>query len=681
MSKSVYLLATLLQSGLVWAGNTEDVDPAQDKSTETVTVTGRRIQQQTEPSETTQKLLDIAGNAGDPLSAVYAFPGVVYAGGDAGGAPAIRGSSPDDNAFYIDGMPAGYIFHLFGDSIFNENLIAEFTLLPAAFGGEYGNATGGIIDVALRDPKQQPWSATVDASFLKAGFLVEGQTGHDQSAFMSYRRSLIQFFVDEDDELDDDVRVLQAPESDDYQGKYQWLIGDRHKFSFSVSGARDFGALSIAETSTIGRADPDSIGDLTFEQRFDSQALRWDFYGDKLTEATVSLNHLLNTLQYNYGDGQYVTIDDERNIWRSSVAFSPGKRHLLRFGQDVEQRDFIYSFDVIPYFCTDHQADCEGNKGERIQDDATSTVDQYALYLTDQWRVADNWTSEIGVRTEYNKLTEQRLTHPRVSLTWAATDEWSITAKAGSYSRMPDAEKVLPVLGNPALHVPTAKHFALATRYQLVGDWQTSFELYEKHLDDLPRAIEPDLDTDQLHYTNDVSGEAKGIEWVIEKEKTDKWYGWFSLSWSRSERTDKLTDVTTEYYLDTPLIANAVFNYTFNDRWSAGARLTVRSGARYTPIIGIHPNPDYPDHYQPTYGELNSKTLPTYYRLDVQGQYDLRFFGHDAALTFGVINATNAENVSGYYFEPDGNETPDNFSIAKEVGMPAFAYVGFKVHF
>jgi hypothetical protein len=63
----------------------------------------------------------------------------------------------------------------------------------------------------------------------------------------------------------------------------------------------------------------------------------------------------------------------------------------------------------------------------------------------------------------------------------------------------------------------------------------------------------------------------------------------------------------------------------------------------------------------------------------MQGEYT--FPRLPASLTFGLVNATNADNVSGYFFEPDGNETPDDFTIAKEVGMPIFVYIGFKVMF
>lgn len=123
------------------------------------------------------------------------MPGVVYAGGDNGGEPAIRGSSPDDNAFYIDDMPVGYIFHLFGDSIFNENVVGDFSLHPAAFGSQYGNATGGFFDIKLRDPRNQDFTATADASLMKTGVMIESGINDDQAFYLSYSRSLIHFFT------------------------------------------------------------------------------------------------------------------------------------------------------------------------------------------------------------------------------------------------------------------------------------------------------------------------------------------------------------------------------------------------------------------------------------------------------------------------------------------------------
>src|SRR5687768_8005193 len=72
----------------------------------------------TRPTLETEKLLNLPGTMGDPIYSVFSLPGVLFSGGDFG-QPAVRGSAPEDNAFQIDFLPAGYIYHPFGFSIFN----------------------------------------------------------------------------------------------------------------------------------------------------------------------------------------------------------------------------------------------------------------------------------------------------------------------------------------------------------------------------------------------------------------------------------------------------------------------------------------------------------------------------------------------------------------------------------
>jgi len=125
-----------------------------------VLVLGKKLQPATEMTQQTERLLSIAGAATDPLQAIYALPGVTFSsGGDGPGAsePVIRGSAPQDNAYFIELIPASYIFHLFGNSIFEKHIISAFDLYPAAFSSKYGNATGGIIDVTF-------WAASLTRS-------------------------------------------------------------------------------------------------------------------------------------------------------------------------------------------------------------------------------------------------------------------------------------------------------------------------------------------------------------------------------------------------------------------------------------------------------------------------------------------------------------------------------------
>lgn len=654
-----------------------------EQEVEVIEINGRRNQANTEVTEKTEQLLNVAGIGNDPLSAVYSLPGIVYAGSDTG-SPAVRGSSPDDNAFYIDDMPAGYIFHLFGDSIFNENLIRDFDLHPAAFGSEFGNATGGVFDVQLRDPRHQHIETTVDLSMLKSGVMAEGSLTENSAFYLSYRRSQIHLFLPEGEE-NEGYTIFKAPISDDYQAKYQWLIGDAHKLTFSASGASDTGGINISENSEDGRIDPDSIGDLKITTRFDSQSISWQYYGDDHKMMHFVAGHNVNQTDEKFGDGQFIKVDDESYNLRFFYQLAWLENHKLGFGIDYSKSEVDYSFDVIPYYCTEFDSDCRQHKGDRIQDDTSLSDQNIAVYLDETWQINNNWQLVLGVRGERNDYTKQSFVHPRFALNWLATDSLTIKAKAGTYSRFPDIDTAIKKLGNPKIASPKATHYSLGVDYDLNGLWFTSIDIYHKELSDLPRSTDElsvnNAINDDLHYTADTSGSAQGIEWLVRRERESGWFGWASLSWSQSERTDDLTNITSDYYLDTPMVANIVVNYELNERWDFGLRFTLRSGAKYTPIAGLRENPDYDGHYLPNYGEVNSKTLPVYHRLDLEANYKTTYWGYDAQWTWAVINAMAQKNVSGYYYDPQDGDSLDKFTVSGEEDMGIFPYVGLKMTF
>lgn len=670
LTRSIYLIL-FCSLGLV---------KADEQAIEKMEVVGQRNQALTEPSAETKKLLAVAGIDGDPINSVYSLPGVVFAGGDFGGEPAIRGSSPEDNGFYIDSMPADYIFHLFGDSIFNKDLVRDFNLEAAAFGSEYGDVVGGVFDVSLRDPKNQDLTVKLDASLLKTGVLVESAVTENQAFYFSYRRSLIHLFYSEGDE-EDGITVFDAPVSDDYQGKYQWLVGNEHKITFSVNGARDSGGINISAASEEGRIDPDLIGDASLNNGFHTQGVSWEYFPNELDTFSVAVNHVSTESREKYGAEQFVQLENDQVNFRGSVKTARISDHQVTLGIDAQRNDFEYSFDIIPYFCTDHDTNCIDQKGERIADTDNIKAIMLAAYLQDRWQITPSISLTTGLRVERDDYTEKTFVHPRANIQWFVSHALTLFAKAGKYSRFPDIDTALEKLGNPNIDPIESAHYATGAEYEFDDVWSTKVEIYHKEISKLARAVDVDAPNAEQRYTNDTSGQAHGIEWMLEKSLSDNWYGWLSVSWSNSERTDDILAVTTDYYLDTPLVVNAVANYQLNDHWDFGMRFTARSGAKYTPIIGIKANPDFPDTNVAVYGELNSETLPTYSRLDLQAKYRYLMFGNEAALTFAIINALNSENVSGYYFLPDGNETASDFNIEQEEGIGIFPSIGFEVTF
>ena len=122
----------------------EQTDIEDYEQIEEVVVRGEKLRK-SEPTLLTTKLTETAGTLGDPLRGIFSLPGVVQLD-DQTSEPAVRGSGPQDNEFLIDFLPTGYLFHIYGDSIIDENLLHDFGLQAAGFGPQYGNATGAVFD-------------------------------------------------------------------------------------------------------------------------------------------------------------------------------------------------------------------------------------------------------------------------------------------------------------------------------------------------------------------------------------------------------------------------------------------------------------------------------------------------------------------------------------------------------
>jgi len=643
---------------------------------EQLIVTGERARSRTEVSYETEKLLSVAGQMGDPVQAIYTLPSVVYDTSES--APAVRGSSPRDNHFMLDGQRTGPLMNRLYGSAINGDLLQDFTLYPAAFPAPYGHATGAVFDVRLRDPRNQPIETVVDLSMLRTSLLVEGALSENQSFYAGYRLSTLQFFVKDGDELNDGEKVTNLPELQDYQFRYQWKPGDQHKFTLTALGVSEEMGINLSEASDAGRIDPDVIGDAFFNSRWQSQQLRYELSGQQEQIFTVSLLNLSQRDHAGFGNEQFYRLQED--IQEVQLTWQQPLTDWLTWQTGVEagQREADYQYDMIMYYCTDHQPDCQANRGEREKDSDSFKMRYESAWLSTIWQLTPSLVWEIGGRYDKQDYTDESLLAPRTRISWFATDKLELTASAGRHQQMAETEKSLPKTGNPLLQSPGSDHYAAGFRYKFDG-WSIRLEGYHKEMSQLPRALDPQQDLQGLHYVSDVTGTSRGVELMLEKEPQDKWSGWLAVSYSQSERTDPVTKESTRYRLDTPIVVHAVFNYELGKNWTLGTVFTGRSGNLYSPIIGARQNPHHPDYLVPVYGELNSKRLPFYHRLDVELRRTSELFNRPVEYTMAVRNLYNRKNVSGYYLLNKNGE--QSYSIKTEDDFGIFPYVGMKLRF
>lgn len=660
----------------------------QQDNIERIQVTNKRTSVLTEITEDTEKLISMPGALGDPLQAVYALPGVVAAGGSMS-EPAVRGSSPSDNYFEVDFMPAGYIFHDFGNSIFNKYLIQDFRLYSAGFGTGFSDATGAVFDVTLRNPRAQNIKTTIDLSMFNAGVFVEGSIADDLAFYVSARKSTLPIFFSEGEELEDEdgeptgVIIDEAPDDHDYQGKLVWDVNGANSLSLLLTGAQDSAAASFNERADIALKAPEFFGEAVFSRAFNSQNVVWDHTANGIS-AKLGLGHLAHSERLDYGrnsrnpSGYFEQAEETQQTLKSRVNFAITSNDSITLDAAYFDKTIRYTYDTFLYICTELDPDCELTKGEQISGQMKADVSSYFLGANYQYAITPSLVADLGVQYQVNDYTDEKFTHPRLALTYFINNDNSIWAKWGSYNRMQDIGAILPQTGNPKLASQSSNQAVIGYQQYLDNEWSWSIESYYKTMDNLPLALTANDPDQHLRYSNQVSGKAYGVDLLINKNKTDNWYGWMSLSYAKSERTDERRNITRDYFADTPLVFNLVVNYQFNERWNAGLNFTARSGQAYTPIVGVQENPNHQDSFLPEYGEPFSERFDLYHRLDVRVERKTDFFGLDALLIFEVMNLYAQENTA--YIDLDYSKTTstnelylkeesDDFSMRPSVGF------------
>ncbi|WP_315817164.1 carboxypeptidase-like regulatory domain-containing protein [Paraflavitalea speifideaquila] len=87
----------------------------------------------------------------------------------------VRGGSPDQNVFLLDGNMVFNPTHLLGTMfIINRTSVKSLHLYKSNFPARYGGGLSSVIDVVTKDGNMQQWKGEANAGVLAGSFTVEG---------------------------------------------------------------------------------------------------------------------------------------------------------------------------------------------------------------------------------------------------------------------------------------------------------------------------------------------------------------------------------------------------------------------------------------------------------------------------------------------------------------------------
>ncbi len=618
---------------------------------------------------TADEIRVLPGTQGDALKAIQNFPGVARAPFGIG-LLAIRGTGPNDSAVFLGHHEIPTLFHFGGlTSVFNSDILDRIDFVPGNFDSRYGDAIGGIISVTPRAGRRDGYHGYVDSDLFDTGVLFEGPVGKGSFA-LAGRRSYIDFllpvFIPDDAGLD----LTIAPRYYDYQALFDYPVAG------GMLTARFFGS---DDRTKVVAANPNDVSPDERNQFESTQFFhRVDLAYEKITGPWRFLITPSYRLEYaQFGIGSFFDLDlRTHNVsLRSEVERKLGRRSALRVGTEYIGTWFEIDVEAPPL---PTGAGGSGSGDLRTQVDSAFAVP--ALYSTLTLGVTDTFTLYPGVRLGYyTRPDPTSFVDPRVNFAWQVADRTTLKGGTGIYTQSPQPVEYSEEFGNPRLALQHGLQNSMGVSQQL--DYGISLDstvffnyLWDQSASSTNLVLRPDGSVGPELFANTQRGRTYGLELLLRKQLTGRFFGWLAYTLSRSERRPTPADDWELFAFDQTHILTLIGVVKLPKGWQLGGRFRLVSGNPNTPVVGSVYDAGG-GFYTPLSGPRNSERVPTFHQLDVRVDKQWTWKRASLTLYIDVQNVYNHQNTEFWIYSYD-------FSGRRPIaGLPIIPSVGTKIEF
>ncbi len=600
---------------------------------------------------------------------VQSYPGVAFSPAGYRNDLIVRGGSPSENRFYLDGVEIPNINHFSTQGasggpvgIINADLIREVNFYTGAFPTDRGNAMSSVLDFKLRDGDMERNSLKATLGASEVSLASNGHIGKKTSYLVSVRQSYLQFLFDM-------LGLPFLPTFTDAQFKLKTRFNANNELTILGLGGIDNMKLN---TKLDGEKAEYILSYLPKIQQetFTLGAVYRHYAGIHVQSVVVSYSYLNNR------NTKYLNNDessaDNLSLKLRSVEQETKFRieNTSTFGN--WKINFGANLDYSQYTNTTFQ---------RVYIDEGRTFD-YHTYLG-MWRwgifgtinyatTDERFTASLGVRTDANNFSSgmkgmgDQLS-PRLSLSYRLTDGLYLSGNAGLYYQLP------PYTGlgfkdnngawvNKYLRYMSVSQESLGLSWHPGNTFELSAEGFYKQYDKIPFSIADGIPlackgndygvigNEALSST--AQGRAYGIEilmkWLIAKKlNLASSFTLFKSEYRNNKQSEYIASAWDNRY-----IFNMSGTYNFPHNWSLGMKISCIGGAPYTPYdvekssLVTAWNAQGRPYYD--YTKYNTGRLPAFGQLDVR--VDKTFYLKRCMLGFYI----NLQNVTNSKFkQPD----------------------------
>lgn len=620
---------------------------------------------------------------------VQSYPGVAFSPAGYRNDLIVRGGSPSENRFYLDGVEIPNINHFSTQGasggpvgIINADLIREVNFYTGAFPTDRGNAMSSVLDFKLRDGDMERNSLKATLGASEVSLASNGHIGKKTSYLVSVRQSYLQFLFDM-------LGLPFLPTFTDAQFKLKTRFNANNELTILGLGGIDNMKLN---TKLDGEKAEYILSYLPKIQQetFTLGAVYRHYAGIHVQSVVVSHSYL-NNRNTKYLNNDESSADNLSLKLRSVEQETKFRiKNTSTFGN--WKINFGANLDYSQYTNTTFQ---------RVYIDEGRTFD-YHTYLG-MWRwgifgtinyatTDERFTASLGVRTDANNFSSgmkgmgDQLS-PRLSLSYRLTDGLYLSGNAGLYYQLP------PYTGlgfkdnngawvNKYLRYMSVSQESLGLSWHPENTFELSAEGFYKQYDKIPFSIADGIPlackgndygvigNEALSST--AQGRAYGIEilmkWLIAKKlNLASSFTLFKSEYRNNKQSEYIASAWDNRY-----IFNMSGTYNFPHNWSLGMKISCIGGAPYTPYdveksslvtawnAQGRPYYDYTKYNTgrlPAFGQLDVRVDKTFYLkrcmlgfyIDLQNVTNSKFKQPDILMSTGVIENPSAPMAEQRY--------------------------------
>lgn len=569
---------------------------------------------------------------------VQSYPGVSFSPGSYRNDLIVRGGSPSENRFYLDGIEIPNINHFSTQGasggptgIINADFIREVRFYTGSFPADKGNALSSVLDFRLKDGDMSTnkFKATLGAA--EVSFTGDGHIGDKVSYIVSVRQSYLQLLF----------KLLQLPflpRFTDGQFKIKSRIDSKNEIT--VLGLFGIDDMQL-NTSITGESAEYMLSYLpTIKQETFTVGASYKHYGGNNTQ-TLSLGHsYLNNRNYKY-KGNDESSEDNLNMRIKSVE----QKTSLRFENKTYWGDWTWTNSAdVAYAIYDNYAFNRIFAGKPIvsEYDTDLGVMLWGLSSNVVYEPASKiMTASFGFRSDgadYSRKMMNMLRNisPRASVSFNINSHIDLSASTGIYYQLPPytalGYKENGVYANNDLDYMRVIQGTLGASYNFTPSSSLTAEVFYKQYGNVPLSVSDNIPlackgndygvVGNEKLVSAAEGRSYGIEFMGKWQIPEKITLVSSLTLYKSEYRN---DHNSKYIVsawDNRFIWNASGIYEFPYNWSVGAKVSCLGGAPYTPYD--EDKSSLIDAWNVTgkpyldYSRYNSERLPFYGQLDIR---------------------------------------------------------------